>query len=166
MNIGTTIVRLPRPSLGNRGAIERPARRMQPLLSVLLIEHRDEVFARLECDLRRLGCRVYRASRAEDVLQIHVNTRIDVTVSNHALPDSSVWLSAAKLRMFDRTARIWLYTARRTIRDRNWAALLGIEKVVPYDGDLLKLSERIAMSLPQSQLRSDSGQSGMEGIGT
>lgn len=163
LNIGTTIVRLPRPSLGNRG-FERPARNGRPLLSVLLIEHRDEVFARLEYDLRRLGCGVYRASRAEDVLQIHVHARIDITISNHALPDSSVWLSAAKLRMFDRTARIWLYILRRTIHDRNWAARLGIEEVVPYDGDLFGLSDRIVRLLPQSQVRFDSGQPGMEGI--
>lgn len=151
LNIGTTIVRLPRSSL------EHPVRSGRPPLSVLLIEHRDEVFARLECDLRRLGCRLYRASRAEDVLQIHVNTTIDLTVSNHALPDASVWLSVVKLQMFDRTARIWLYTDRRTIHDRNWAALLGIEKVVPYTGDLFGLSERIVRFLSESLTTGDGG---------
>ena len=140
-----------RPSLGSRGLIEGPTGGVRPLGTVLLIEHRDEVFAPLERELRRIGRRVYRASRSEDVMRIHIDTKIDMTLSNYELPDSSCWLTAAKLRMFDGTARIWLYTVRHTIRDRLWAALLGIEKVVPYDGDLFDLSGRIAEMLSASR---------------
>jgi DNA-binding response OmpR family regulator len=154
--IGTAVLQSSRASLAHPGWLEPVPRRMRPLMSVLLIEHRDEVFARLESDLRLLGCQVFRASRPEDVLHIHINVTIDVTISNAALPNASVWLTAAKLRMFDRTARIWLYAVKRSIRDHNWAALSGIEKVIHYDGDLFKLSEWIGMLLPSSQVRSNS----------
>lgn len=161
-----TLLRPDRQRLAHTVWLEPRLQRMRPLLSVLLIEYRDEVFARLESDLRQLGCQVYRASRAEDVLHIYINTTIDVTISNSALPDASAWLTAAKLRMYDRTARIWLYTVNRSIRDRNWAALSGIEKVIRYDGNLFKLTERIAMLLASSQVQSDSRQSGMKGSET
>ncbi len=111
---------------------------------ILLVEHRDEVFARLENDLRTLGHEVYRATRAVDVARIYAYAKIDLVISNPELPDASVWLMATKLRMVNPMGRIWLYAARKSVRDRLWGEHAGIERILYYQGNLFLLSQLVA----------------------
>ncbi len=116
-------------------------------LNVLLIEHRDEVFARLQRDLYQLGIGAYRATSPEEVFRVHFRIQIGLTLANSGLPQSSIWLTTAKLHLYDRQARIWTYLANPTSQDRFWAQLVGIEKVITYDGSLFQLTERVQHAL-------------------
>lgn len=116
-------------------------------LNVLLIEHRDEVFARLQRDLYQLGIGTYRATSPEEVFRVHFRIDIRLTLANSGLPDSSIWLTTAKLHLQDRQARIWAYLLNPTSQNRFWAQLVGIEKVISYDGSLFQLSDAVHHAL-------------------
>lgn len=125
-----------------------PKKQQQPQLvlsglNVLLIEHRDEVFARLQRDLYQLGIGTYRATALEEVFRVHFRIQIGLTIANSGLAQSSIWLTAAKLRLHNCQARIWTYLANPNRQERVWAELGGIEKVIAYDGSLFQLTDRI-----------------------
>ena len=122
-------------------------RTVLPEVNVLLVEHRDEIFARLHRDLSRLGVGVYRATYPEEVFRVHSRIPIEVTICNSGLPQASLWLTMAKLRFQDRSARVWTYMANPTKDDRNWSKLLGIEKIITYGGSLFELTERVQDAL-------------------
>ena len=110
---------------------------------ILVAEHRDEVFARLAEDLRKMGHTVFRASRADDVCRVYSYGQIDLVLYNYDLPCESIWLNATKLRMFDAYVRIWLYMPWKAPFERQWANLSRIERVIYYRGDLFYLADQI-----------------------
>ena len=118
-------------------------RTVLPELNVLLIEHRDEVFARLQRDLSRIGVGIYRATYPEDVFRVHSRIPIELTISNSGLPQASLWLTIAKLRIQSPSARVWSYTTNSGPQEREWARLVGIEKLFDYGGDLIALAETL-----------------------
>ncbi|GIX05077.1 MAG: hypothetical protein KatS3mg114_0946 [Planctomycetaceae bacterium] len=115
--------------------------------NILLVEHRDEVFARLQRDLYDLGIGTYRATSPEELFKVHSRIPIGLTLANSRLPHSSVWLTTAKLRIYMSHARIWVYLARPTSQERVWAKLARIERVLSYDGSLFQLAERVQCEL-------------------
>ena len=122
-------------------------RTVLPKVNVLLVEHRDEIFARLQLDLSRLGIGVYRATYPEEVFRVHSRIPIEVTICNSGLPQASLWLTTAKLRLQDRSTRVWTFMANPTRDDREWAQLLGIERIITYGGNLFELTERVQDAL-------------------
>uniref|UniRef100_A0A7C2P1A5 Uncharacterized protein n=1 Tax=Schlesneria paludicola TaxID=360056 RepID=A0A7C2P1A5_9PLAN len=110
---------------------------------MLLVEHRDVIFARLQRDLSRLGIGVYRATYPEDVFRVHSRIPIELTISNSGLPQASLWLTTAKLRIQSPSARVWSYTTNPDRQEREWARLVGIEKMFVYGGDLFELAESL-----------------------
>ena len=124
--------------------IDRPFQRtILPEVNILLVEHRDEIFARLHFDLSRLGIGVYRATNPEEVFRVHSRIPLELTISNSGLPQASLWLTTAKLRLQDPTARIWTYMANPSPQEREWARLIGIEKLLVSGGDLFELTETL-----------------------
>ncbi len=111
--------------------------------AVLLVEYRDEVFARLECDLAAMGVWVERASNAAEASQRFAHCPPDLMIVNVDMPDESGWLLAGKLRLVRPTARVWLYSPRSSGFDHGLAHFLGVSQLIHYEGDLLCLAEEI-----------------------
>ena len=109
----------------------------------LLVEHRDEVFARLAYDMAEVGVAVLRARSAFEAQKLSGRYRPILVVSNASLLDQSGWLLAAKLHLVDPQVRIWLYKPRTSPYDKNMAKFLRIERLLSYGGDLLRLSETV-----------------------
>ena len=112
--------------------------------TILLVEFRDELFARIAGDLKNLGYLAIRAVDSAEVLKLYSRHQPILVVCNRDLPDASGWLAAVKLKMLDPGARIWIYAARFSIFDRGWAKHTGIEHLIEYAGDIFDLSGIIA----------------------
>ncbi len=117
----------------------------QPLTcrNILLVEYRDEVFARLAADLTKVGLRVERAVCAASVARACVDFPADLLVVNVDLPDGSGWLLTAKLRLSSAASRIWLYAPWPLPDAVAMAEYVGADGLIAYDGDLYRLSAAI-----------------------
>ncbi len=126
------------------GTLPKEAEREQkPQPTILLVEYRDEVFARVATDLAEFGARVVRAKTATEAL-ILVETRKPVLiVGNVDLPGQSGWLMTAKLRLFDHHTRVWLYRQQPSNYGEEIAAFLDIDALLADHGDLFGLSDTI-----------------------
>lgn len=110
---------------------------------VVLVEHRDEVFARVATDMAEAGVRIIRAMTATEALQLCGIFTPVLVVANVELPDQSGWLLAGKLRFIDRGIRVWLYQGQSSEYDEGMASYLQVDELLDYGGDLLGLSETI-----------------------
>jgi hypothetical protein len=126
--------------------------------NILLVEYRDEVFARLAADLAGLGLQVERAVCMASASRACVRWPADLLVVNVDLPDGSGWLLTAKVRLVSPTPRIWLYIPWPSPDAMAMAEFVGADGLIAYDGDLCRLSAAIvsrvsvlpAERLPQS----------------
>ncbi len=130
-----------------------------PEPTVLLVEHRDEVFARLATDMAEFGIRVLRAKSTNEAMKLYDKQKPTLIVGNVDLPGQSGWLMAAKLRLFDRGVCIWLYQRQPSNYGQEIATFLGVDVLVPYQGDLLSLSERV-VDLMDHRSKSPAGEDG------
>ena len=111
--------------------------------TALLVEHRDEVFARIATDMAESGLCVVRAKSATEALKLCGVYEPALVVANIDLPEQSGWLLAGKLRFVDQRIRVWLYQSETTSYDEGMADYLRVDQLVEYGGDLLGLSETI-----------------------
>jgi len=113
--------------------------------TVLLVEYRDEVFARLADDLAATGMWVERACNTAEAFRWIAGRSPDLVIANLHMPNNSGWLLAAKLRLFQPTARIWLYAPqpRSFEYDYALARFLGVAELIHYQGDLFRLAEEV-----------------------
>lgn len=111
--------------------------------NILLVEYRDEVFARLAADLAEVGLQVERAVCMAGALKAHVRLPADLLLVNVDLPDGSGWLLSAKLRLVSATPHIWLYAPRPLPDAVAMAEYVGADGLLAYDGDLYRLSASI-----------------------
>ena len=111
--------------------------------TVLLVEHRDEVFARVAADLGESGYTVVRATTASEALGLYARTKHTFVLANLSLPDQSGWLLAGKLHFISGDVRIWLYESEKTATDVAMAKFLRVDELLEYGGDLLGLSDAI-----------------------
>ena len=114
---------------------------------VLLVEHRDEVAARLVADLNGVESGNLRIG-ASEASRIYVRFAAELLVVNVDLPDASGWLLTAKLSMFSPVARIWLYTHRLRSNGASFMRFVGAEELIDYCGDLWRLSDEIVSACP------------------
>lgn len=112
-----------------------------PIIAV--VEHRDEVFARLWGDLRRAGCAIERFTTAGVALQRYRRHRFALVLASERLPDQSGWLLAAKLTAFDRQCRIWVYESGSSQGAHSLGALVKAERVLYYAGNVWNLSDQV-----------------------
>ncbi len=122
---------------------------------VLVVEHRDEVFARIATDVAQSGYYVLRAETAGEAMRLSGKFRPTLVIANSDLSDQSGWLMTAKLRFIDPEARIWLYLSETTPDDEGMARFLQLDELLAYGGNLLKLSEMVVDLLfrPESEAR-------------
>ncbi|QEG35798.1 response regulator [Bythopirellula goksoeyrii] len=113
------------------------------LPTAVLVEPRDEVFARLATDMAEHGVRVVRAKSATEALKLCGKDTPVLVVANVDLPDQTGWLLAAKLRFVDRGTRIWLYQTESSGYDLGLVNFLNVDELLDYQGDLFSLSETI-----------------------
>jgi hypothetical protein len=111
--------------------------------SVLLVEHRDEVYARLAADLAEAGFKVGRARTAREAMQFYARSKHALVVANLDLPDQSGWLLAGKLHFIQEGVRMWLYEPRKTATDVSMAKFLRVDELLEYGGNLIGLSDAI-----------------------
>lgn len=111
--------------------------------NVLLVEYRDEVFARLAADLTEVGLRVERAVCVASASKACVRSPAELLVVNVVLPDGSGWLLTARLRLASATSRIWLYVPWPSPDAMAMAEYVGADGLIAYDGDLFRLSAAI-----------------------
>ena len=86
-------------------------------VTILLVEYRDEVFARIAADLAATGVVVQRAGNGAEASRVHARRGVNLLLVNADLPDGSGWLLSSKLRMVDPEVSIWIYTPRATPDD-------------------------------------------------
>lgn len=122
-------------------AREKPASR--PLTNALVVEHRDEVFARIEADLSAWGVQAQRATSAEEAMWLYSGRPLELVLAHSDLPDDTGWFFACKLRLAWPGARIWVYTPRCTTKEQVLADFIGVEEVLAYGGDLQQLSAEV-----------------------
>ncbi|MHB1033394.1 MAG: hypothetical protein ACYC35_03285 [Pirellulales bacterium] len=108
-----------------------------------MVEHRDEVFARIEADLAVWGIQVQRAGDAEEARRLYYRRPMELVLIHTDLPDETGWLFACKLRITWPAARIWVYTPRWTARELVLAEFIGVEEVIAYGGDLQRLAAEV-----------------------
>ena len=117
-------------------------------LTVVLAEHRDEIFARLAADLHEAGYRVRRAKRGGEVWPACLKSEIGLVITHVWIPDESGWLIAAKLRLMLSDVPIWLYTPCDPPSGASLAEYVGVDQRIHYGGDLWRLSADIIGLLP------------------
>ena len=98
--------------------------------AVLLVEHRDEVYARLAADLADADLEVTRATTAFQALAVYARRPYDLVVANLDLPDQSGWLLAAKLHFIHASVNIWLYEPRKTPCHVSMAKFLRVDAIL------------------------------------
>lgn len=111
--------------------------------TALLVEHRDEVFARIATDMAQCGMRVIRATSAIEALKLFGTYEPTTLVANVDLPDQNGWMLAGKVRFIDSDVRIWVYQPESEPDDDGMAQWLEVDELLDYGGDLLGLSETI-----------------------
>lgn len=121
--------------------------------SVLLVEHRDEIAARLIDDLQEAGLTVRRATSGAGVAECDRHRAPDLLLTSSLLPDESGWLVAAKFRLRFRDPEIWLYSPWRPPRTGAFAEFVGVDRSIYYGGDLWRLSEDVRGLLMNSPPR-------------
>ena len=114
---------------------------------VLIVEYRDEVYARLKADLEQLGATVGRARRGATVLANVRRHRPDLILIGDRLPDESCLLIAAKLHLGGCTAPSWVYGFGESIRYRDCLPLVGIDRAIDFGPDLWRSSDRICRKI-------------------
>lgn len=139
--------------------------------TVLLVDHRDEAFARLAGDFAAMGIWVERACSAAEVFRRIASCSSNLMIVNADMPNESGWLLAGKLRVVWPTARLWLYAPRpfwSSEYDQGLAHFLGVAELIHYEGDLFLLAKEIRSRLTRSQrpAPSCSGGVGTSRVGT
>lgn len=143
--IATTVNRQERRSISKpRTAYQCAPVPLSPTYRILLAEYRDEVFARLEADLREIGHSVFRATRSDELRQLYGHFAPDLVLCQHDLSGHSGWMAAANLQMSYTTARVWLYSPWKSSFDPTWVKMSGIESVIYYRGDLFRLASEVS----------------------
>ena len=112
--------------------------------TILLVEHRDEVFARIGSDLAAAGILVHRVYRGTDASRILAQRAVDLVLISASLPDVSAWLLSKKLRMVNPEVAVWIYTPEATADDVSMANFVLADELIEYHGDLWRLSREIA----------------------
>ena len=126
--------RVRRPQVGriNKARLQFPSH-------VLIVEFRDEVYASLCQVLNEEGLVVTRAETATEVAAKAGQLPYAMVLINEAMPGESGWLISSKLRLSNSQRRVWVYTAKQLRYLQDWQTLAGVENVLSYSGDLLRL---------------------------
>jgi len=118
--------------------------------TVLLVEHRDEVFLQLVSNLATLGVRVVWAAHATEAIRRYVHCPTDLLIVSGDLPDESAWLLTAKLHLTHPAARTWVYMRRLSDLDVSSANFLKVDELIDHEDDWEALAAGITDRLRDS----------------
>jgi DNA-binding NtrC family response regulator len=158
------LIRLPFPPTST-GATEDESCELESwrppsVRTILLVEHRDEVSARLATDLAAAGMRTVQAKTTTEGLRRCVREPTALLVVNADQPGESAWLLAAKLHLTHPAARIWVYMHRASTFDVEAANFLTVDELIEYRGDLSRLTgEILARFEPAARSSASTGRS-------
>jgi len=125
--------------------------RKAPLFStIVLVEQRDQVFARLAIRLASSGLRVLRARNATQAIGCYLREPTALLVVDADRPGESVWLLAAKLHLTHPGAGVWAYMHRSSAYDAAAAEFLGVEELIEYGHDPSRLTRELFARLGAS----------------
>lgn len=127
---------------------------IEPIISILLVEYRDEVFARLAGDFLNLGLSVQRAATPEEAHEHVAHLRSHLIVMNRDLVGESGWLMVSKW-CHPAGRRIWLYADWASAMDEAWVRLTKVEHILYCQGNIWRLSDQLIAALPNASLASD-----------
>ncbi len=110
---------------------------------VLIVEHRDEVFADLRSLFEARRCQVAQIVSGAVVADQIKQFVPDLLLVNETMPDESGWLISCKLQFTKNRPTVWLYAerARRMLED--WMDVCGIDEVLEYGGIRTRLDSRV-----------------------
>jgi DNA-binding response OmpR family regulator len=109
---------------------------------VLLVEFRDEVFARVERDLHAARIRVVRAESMQDADRQCRQGTTDLVIVNVDRTDEASWLRARQLRRRFPNVEIWVVTAWASSVDATLVLFVGATQLIYY-ADLWRLADEI-----------------------
>ena len=115
----------------------------RPRPTVLLLEHRDEIVARLATDLAEAGLTIIRPLSVSSALRACSRRWFDMVITTVDPPHDDGWRFAQRLRIRQPTMCLWLYQSHKTATDVSRANTLGAAELIEYRGDLLDLSEMV-----------------------
>lgn len=118
-----------------------------PVRSILLVEPRGEVYARLAADFRSLGIRTLRAASAADALRFYAKSQCDLVIITDDLPDIEGRFLCCRLRWSHPEAHMWLYGTNPGSTGHEMAAVRMADRFVVNDGNLWHLSEQLTNRL-------------------
>jgi hypothetical protein len=123
-------------------------RTSRDIRSLLIVENRDEVFARLAADFALCGFVIKRAETSREAYAQLASSGADVVLANREFSaDESGWLLVSKWALDHKNHRIWLYTAWPAAFDEHWRTFTKVEQLLYYGGDVWLLSELILAQL-------------------
>ena len=117
-----------------------------PRLHVLIVEFRDEVFARLKTLFEEHGYKVSRAAIVTDQTPL---VAADLLLVSEDMPDDSGWLITCKLRLAQVWQPIWLYAVRAPRVLADWKEWCGVNDVIVHGGELSRLAAQIRQRLQE-----------------
>jgi len=122
-------------------------RKTRVLETFILVEHRDDVFARLAADAEQLGAEVVRAESVGEAMLLVDLCDFALVVSSRDLPGQTGWVLADKLGQTAPRVEVWLYMPQISAYADELARLLNVSKLLVYEGDLSSLSDAVAQRL-------------------
>lgn len=140
--IAATIPEHSVPECANR-LLGTPERTSGVSQTVILVEHRDEVYARLAADVEQFGGKVVRTESVEESLRLVSICDSALVVANRDLPGQNGWVLADKLRLVAPRVEAWLYMPEVSTYAEILASFLPVTELVVHGGDLFSLSDAI-----------------------
>lgn len=137
--------------------LRKPDPALSASLTVVLVEHRDEVFARLAADIERLGVVVVRAKSPAEALRLVSRCDSALVIANRDLPEQNGWVLADKLSQVAPHVEAWLYMPQASMYAEVLARFLKVTELLVHEGDLFSLSDAVAGRLADRREPSSAG---------
>lgn len=114
---------------------------------ILIVEHRDELFANVATALTAKGVQIARAASAAEATERLQSTSPDLTLANCDQPDESAWLMVSKWCLTRASKRVWLYQAWPAPFDQDWVDFTNVERLLYYRDDGRVLANEVLCRL-------------------
>ena len=108
--------------------------------TLILVEHRDEVYARLAADLARFEVDLVRTESVDDARLLVSRCDSALVIVNRDVPDHSGWVLADKLRSIPHV-EVWMYFPQASTYAKVLAEFQRVTELIAYHGDLFALSD-------------------------
>lgn len=118
-----------------------------PITSLLVVEHRDEVFARLAGDLLEVGLFVQRAATPLEAHDRFADSKANLIVVHRDLIEEGGWLMASKWARRHPNRQIWLYAAWPSALDEAWARFTKVDRILYCQGNVWSLAKELIAQL-------------------